>query len=432
MFSEDARCIVVVGAQWGDEGKGKITDVLAAQATIVARYQGGANAGHTVQVDGEEFILHLIPSGVLYPTVRCLLGNGVVLDPWKLIEEMDGLQKRGIDVGHRLGVSARAHLVLPYHRQLDGAREESRGSGKIGTTGRGIGPAYRDKAARLGLRVGDLRDLERCREVVERGAGAANDVFERLDSDERADPVEVLAELASLRDRLLALSTDTGEEIRAELASGGRILLEGAQGALLDIDHGTYPYVTSSSTTAGGAASGVGIGPTLIDEVIGVVKAYTTRVGNGPLPTELEGAEADRLRTLGGEFGATTGRPRRPGWFDGAVVRYAAGVNGLTALAVTKLDVLDSFSELKLGTSYDLDGSSLGFPDDSADLASARPVYETVTGWESKTSDCRDWECLPDAAKQYLRRIQEIAGVPIRYVSVGAARAEIIPLTSPV
>ncbi|MFQ5889354.1 MAG: adenylosuccinate synthase [Gemmatimonadota bacterium] len=430
MFDNGPRCVVVVGAQWGDEGKGKITDVLAEQATIVARYQGGANAGHTVRVGDEEFILHLIPSGALYPSVRCLLGNGVVVDPWTLLEEMEALHRRGIDLEGRLGVSSRAHLVLPYHRLLDGALETSRGTARLGTTGRGIGPAYRDKAARSGLRVGDLRDLRRCREIVESGTAAANAALERLGDARRANTEEVMDRLEAVAPRLLALRTDVGDEIRAELGRGGRLLLEGAQGSLLDIDHGTYPYVTSSSTTAGGAASGVGIGPTLIDGVLGVVKAYTTRVGNGPLPTELEAEEADRLRALGDEFGATTGRPRRPGWFDGVVVRFAAGVNGLTALAVTKLDVLDSLEELRLGVRYELDGAELTrFPDDAAELERVKPVYERMPGWRSSTSGCREWVDLPDAARRYLERIEEVAGVPIRYVSVGSARDQIVQVT---
>lgn len=429
MFSESVRCLVVVGAQWGDEGKGKIVDVLSEQATIVARYQGGANAGHTVRVGEEEFILHLIPSGILYPRTRCLLGNGVVVDPWTLAKEMEGLRDRGIDLDGRLGLSTRAHLVMPYHRILDQAHERSRDEGnKIGTTGRGIGPAYRDKVARVGLRVCDLADAGRTREVVGAACRTANGTLERL-SDERVDPEDVMARLDSVRAPLLELATDTGHEVRTGLATGGRILLEGAQGALLDIDHGTYPYVTSSSTTAGGAAAGVGIGPTLIDEVLGVVKAYTTRVGNGPLPTELAGDEGERLRRLGGEFGATTGRPRRTGWFDANVVRYAGGVNGLTSLAVTKLDVLDTFEEIQLATAYELDGEAVGpFPDSVDVLGRITPVYATHEGWQTSTTECRSWDELPGQARSYLRRIEAESTVPIRYVSIGAARRETIRL----
>ncbi len=433
MFSDRVRCVVVVGAQWGDEGKGKIVDVLAEQATIVARYQGGANAGHTVRVgegaNEEEFILHLIPSGILNPETRCLLGNGVVVDPWVLAREMETLRGRGIDLDGRLGLSRRAHLVLPYHRLLDAAQEDSRGSKKIGTTGRGIGPAYRDKISRTGLRVGDLRNLDRTREIVAAAAVRANVTLAGLGDERRVDADEVMSQLETVRRTMVELLTDAGDEIRGGLASGGRVLLEGAQGALLDIDHGTYPFVTSSTTTAGGAASGVGIGPTLIDEVIGVVKAYITRVGEGPLPTELPEAEAERLRQLGGEFGATTGRPRRPGWFDGSVARYAAGVNGLTGLAVTKLDVLDTFETIRLSTGYELDGApTASFPDSVADLARVRPVYERWAGWNADTTGCRTFGDLPAAARSYLARIEEVCAAPIRFVGVGAARRETIAL----
>jgi adenylosuccinate synthase len=427
LFDDKTRCVVLVGVQWGDEGKGKITDVLAEQATLVARYQGGANAGHTVLVEEDEFILHLIPSGALYPDVRCVLGNGVVLDPKTLIDEIEMLQSRGVDIEDRLGVSRRAHLVLPYHKLLDGAKEAAKGAGKIGTTKRGIGPAYRDKISRNGLRVCDLADQDYCWRVVREGAAAANAILDYYGVEERADSEAVMSGLAALTPRILALGTDSGEEIRAELARGGNVLLEGAQGSLLDVDHGTYPFVTSSTTTAGGAAAGVGIGPTLIDEVLGVVKAYTTRVGAGPFPTELEGDEADRLRNLGAEFGATTGRPRRPGWFDGVVVRHAAGVNGLTGLAVTKLDVLDSFDEVLLGVGYQLDGvATTNFPERAADIERVRPVYEKEPGWKADTGSCRSWDELPEAARHYLRRIETVAEVPIRLVSVGSARSQII------
>jgi adenylosuccinate synthase len=430
VFSDTVRCVAVVGAQWGDEGKGKLVDVLAEQATIVARYQGGANAGHTVRVAGEEFVLHLVPSGILYPKVRCLLGNGVVVDPWTLSEEISHLQARGVEFDDRLGISHRAHLVLPYHQLLDEAQEEGRGANAIGTTGRGIGPAYRDKVARVGLRVGDLRDQDRTREIVESGTENANAILERLGSAKRISPDDVLGALDEIHDEILALSADTGDEIRRGLAGGGRALLEGAQGSLLDIDHGTYPFVTSSSTTAGAAAAGVGIGPTLIDEVLGVVKAYTTRVGNGPLPTELEEPEADRLRQLGSEYGATTGRPRRPGWFDAMVVRYAAGVNGLTSLAVTKLDVLDELDEVQLATGYRLDGHTITrFPESAKLLERVTPEYETLAGWGTSTSDCRSWIDLPEQAKAYLARLEASVDVPIRYISVGAARREIIRVT---
>ena len=432
MFQDSSRCIVIVGAQWGDEGKGKITDVLAEQATLVARYQGGANAGHTVLVDGEEFILHLIPSGAIVPSVKCVLGNGVVIDPWTLLDEIDGLEGRGIAIAERLTVSRRAHLVLPYHRLLDGARESLRGDAKIGTTKRGIGPAYRDKVERTGVRVCELEDLSDCAGLVKEACVAANELLEAWDLDDRADSEAVMAELEMIMPRILALAGDSGATLLEELRGDGRVLLEGAQGSLLDVDHGTYPFVTSSNTTAGAAAAGVGIGPTLIDGVLGIVKAYTTRVGNGPLPTELEGHEADRLRKLGAEFGATTGRPRRPGWYDGAVVRHSAAVNGLTALAVTKLDVLDTFNEIRLGVGYTLDGAPLAtFPDRAADLAKVEPNFESAPGWGSNTGNARTWEDLPGAARSYLERLESNAGVPIRFVSVGSARDQIVRVPIP-
>jgi adenylosuccinate synthase len=420
------HCIVVVGAQWGDEGKGKIVDVLAAEADIVARYQGGANAGHTVDVAGDEFILHQIPSGILHPEKRCLLGNGVVLDLEQFFGELDGLQERGIDAEPRLGISGRAHLLLEYHKQLDLASERRRGSEKIGTTGKGIGPAYEDKVARRGIRAGDLRDAERAESMLRASADRAN---ERLEAADGAvvDVDRLVADVLGVRDRLLPLITDTGREIEEALRRGKRVLMEGAQGALLDIDHGTFPYVTSSNTTAAGAATGTGIGPTFLDSILGVVKAYTTRVGSGPLPTELPQQLGERLRELGGEYGATTGRPRRCGWFDAVVVRYAARVNGLTGLALTKLDVLDSFEEIRICTGYRVDGESVDdFPDDLARLERAEPVLETVPGWQADTSVVRSVDDLPAAARAFLDRVQELVGVPIEFVSVGTQRQQII------
>jgi adenylosuccinate synthase len=422
---ENFRCLVVVGAQWGDEGKGKIVDVLTPTVDIVARYQGGANAGHTVNVGGDEFILHQIPSGILHPGKRCLLGNGVVLDVEQFFQELDGLHARGIDTDGRVGVSGRAHLLLEYHKRLDIASEQRRGASRIGTTGRGIGPAYEDKIARRGIRVADLRadDIaERLRAAAER----ANEAL-RASGAEELDPARVAEDVLAYRDRLLPLITDTGHEIARALDSGRRVLLEGAQGALLDVDHGTYPFVTSSTTTAAGAATGVGIGPTRIDAVLGVVKAYTTRVGSGPFPTELDSELGDRLRELGGEYGATTGRPRRCGWFDAVVLRYAARVNGLTGLALTKLDVLDSFDEVKVAVAYEADGQVLEeFPEDLAVLERARPIYETLPGWRAPTGGARAVEDLPARARGYLERIEELTGVPIWFVSVGTERGEII------
>ncbi|MBI4544395.1 MAG: adenylosuccinate synthase [Gemmatimonadetes bacterium] len=423
---DGARCLVVVGAQWGDEGKGKIVDVLAAQADIVARYQGGPNAGHTVHVGGEEFVLHQIPSGILHPSQRCLLGNGVVLDPEQFFLELDTLEARGIAAETRVGVSARAHLLLDYHKRLDQASEQRLGAGRLGTTGKGIGPAYEDKMARRGVRVGDLRYLGRAQDLVRSAAERAN---ERLIAG-GAEPLEtwrIVENVLAARTRLLPRITDTGREIASALARGARILLEGAQGALLDIDHGTYPFVTSSTTTAAGAATGVGIGPTSIDAVLGVVKAYTTRVGSGPMPTELPPELGDQLRELGGEYGATTGRPRRCGWFDAVLVRYAARVNGLTGLALTKLDVLDSLDEIRIAAAYQAGGTTLeDFPDDLAVLGQVEPVYETLPGWRTPTGEARSPAHLPEGAHHYLRRMEELTGVPIRLVSVGTGREQII------
>ncbi len=424
---QDYRCLVVVGAQWGDEGKGKIVDVLAADASIVARYQGGANAGHTVHVNGESFVLHQIPSGILHPGKRCLLGNGVVVDLDQFLAELDALHARGVVAEPRLGISGRAHLLLDYHKRLDQAHEALRGEERIGTTGKGIGPAYEDKVARAGVRVGDLTDVERARRLIRAGAERANTQLRAL----HAEPVaaDALADtVIACRDRILPMLADTGREILEALTRPETlVLLEGAQGAMLDIDHGTYPFVTSSSTTAGGAATGVGIGPTVIDGVIGVVKAYTTRVGAGPLPTEMEPGLAAHLRELGSEYGATTGRPRRCGWFDAVVVRYAAQVNGLTGLAVTKLDVLDSFESLRICTAYRAgDDAHETFPHDLGVLARAEPVYETLPGWQSPTTDARSIEDLPDEARTYLDRIEALTGVPIEFVSVGTSREEII------
>ena len=419
-------CLVVVGSQWGDEGKGKIVDVLAEEADVVARYQGGANAGHTIHVRGEQFVLHQIPSGVLYPEKRCLLGNGVVLDLEQFFAEVDALNARGIDAEPHIGISGRAQLLLEYHKRVDRAREAGLGVGKIGTTGKGIGPAYEDKIARRGVRVSDLRVADRARELIRNAAEHANQTIDAAGGDP-VDPGEVADGVLSARDRLLARTTDVGYEIDEALRAGRRVLLEGAQGALLDVDHGTYPFVTSSSTTAAGAASGVGIGPTRIDAALGVVKAYTTRVGSGPLPTEMHGAEGERLRELGGEYGATTGRPRRCGWFDAVVVKYSARVNGLTGLALTKLDVLDTFDEIRIATGYRAGGEMLDtFPSDLPLLEDVEPVYETLPGWKTSTAEARSIADLPDEAQRYIRRIEELTGVPAWYVSVGTSRDQII------
>jgi len=420
------RCLVIVGAQWGDEGKGKIVDVLADEADVVARYQGGANAGHTVHVGTEEFILHQIFSGILHPDKRCLLGNGVVFDLDQFLGELDGLIARGIDAERRLGISGRAHLLLSYHKRLDQAWEQARGAGRIGTTGKGIGPAYEDKIARRGVRVSDLRNPDRARELVIAATERANERLAAAGA-EPLDGAQVADEVLAHRDRLLPLIADVGAEITRALDEGRRVLLEGAQGALLDVDHGTYPFVTSSNTTAGGAATGTGIGPTAIDAVLGVVKAYTTRVGSGPLPTEIPGELGKHLRELGGEYGATTGRPRRCGWFDAAVVRYSARVNGLTGLALTKLDVLDTFEEIRIATGYRIGEQEVdGFPEDLALLEEVRPTYETLPGWMASTADARSVDDLPHRALAYIRRIEELTGVPVWYIGVGTEREQII------
>jgi adenylosuccinate synthase len=424
MFGSKVSCLVVVGSQWGDEGKGKLVDVLAESADIVARYQGGANAGHTVVIGASQFILRQIPSGILHPGTTCVLGNGVVLDPDGLFGELDALTERGIDPAGRFFVSDRAHLVLPYHKLLDLAEERRQ---NIGTTKRGIGPAYEDKYGRRGIRVGDLRDPAMLRQRVTDRVARANELLQLAGMTERVSAEEHIQLLENLTPRLLPLVRDTGAFLYSALKEGRRVLLEGAQGALLDVDHGTYPFVTSSNTTAGGAAVGTGLGPTAINGVLGVVKAYTTRVGNGPLPTLAQPAEEEQLRTLGGEFGSVTGRPRRCGWFDAPVVRYAVRINGLTALAVTKLDVLDQFGEIPVGVAYEVDGGrSAEIPPDVTTLERARPVYEMLEGWKTPTGTARSLADLPRAARVYLDRLQALAETPIRYVSVGTRRDQII------
>jgi adenylosuccinate synthase len=426
MFDSTRRTVVVVGAQWGDEGKGKLVDVLAERAGWVVRYQGGANAGHTVHIGDTSFVLHQIPSGILHPGVRCAIGNGVVLDPDTLFTEIDELVRDGVDVEGRLYVSDRAHLVLPYHKLVD---SESSASREIGTTGRGIGPAYEDKVARRGVRVVDLRHPARLRGLVERGAAHADAQLTRFGSAKRADVDATLRLLERLAPRLLALAEDVGLMIHRATAAGAAVLLEGAQGSLLDVDHGTYPFVTSSSTTSGGAAIGAGIAPTAIHAVLGIVKAYTTRVGNGPLPTEMDEPLAERVRVLGNEFGATTGRPRRCGWFDAVVVRYATRINGLTGVAVTKLDVLDTLDRLAICTGYEVDGELYTeFPGDITALDGMTPRYEWLDGWQQSTADARRLEDLPAAARRYLDRIETLVDAPIAYVSVGTRRDQIIGL----
>jgi adenylosuccinate synthase len=430
MFDTNTRTVVVVGAQWGDEGKGKLVDVLAERADWVVRYQGGANAGHTVDLGTSCFILQQIPSGILHPGVRCAIGNGVVLDPETLFTEIERLVKGGVDVEGRLYVSERAHLVLPYHKLLDA---ESSASRQIGTTGRGIGPAYEDKVARRGVRVLDLRHPAHLAGLVERGVDHANARLAHFGSAKRADVVQTVATLEALAPRLLALAEDVGLAVHRAIGTGAAILLEGAQGSLLDVDHGTYPFVTSSNTTSGGASVGAGIGPTAIDAVLGVVKAYTTRVGNGPLPTEFDEPLATQMRELGHEYGAVTGRPRRCGWFDAVVARYAARINGLSGLAVTKLDVLDTLDRVGICTGYEVSGAvHTEFPGDLTALEHVVPRYEWFDGWKQSTAGTRRMDDLPHAARQYLDRIESLVEAPIRFVSVGTRRDQIIEVTGAV
>ncbi|MFH1807717.1 MAG: adenylosuccinate synthase [Pseudomonadota bacterium] len=410
--------VVIVGAQWGDEGKGKITDVLAHDADVVVRYQGGNNAGHTIVVGPETYKFHLIPSGMLYQQKLCVLGNGVVVDPEELIAELDGLEHKGVDTA-RLKVSSRAHYILPTHRELDQRSEEKKGSSKIGTTGRGIGPAYRDKVIRSGIRVGDPIDPVHLTEQLGR----------HLD-EHAADLGATTWTAASLARHLLDMYArlrphicDSVALVNGRLDQGQRVLFEGAQGTLLDVDHGTYPFVTSSSPTAGGACIGAGVGPTRIGAVVGVTKAYTTRVGSGPFPTELEDAVGERLRAAGNEFGTTTGRPRRCGWLDLVALRYAVQVNGLTQLAITKLDVLDGFDTLKVCVGYRIDGKDYaGFPASVRQLDQVEPVYEEHPGWSQPSTGARAWSELPANAITYISRIEEFLRTPVAIVSVGADR----------
>src|SRR6187549_3370800 len=415
--------IAVLGAQWGDEGKGKIVDMLTPHFDIVARYQGGHNAGHTVYVKGTKFVLRLIPSGILHPGIKCVIGNGVVVDPQALFAEIDELAAAGIAVGDRLLVSDKAHLILPYHRELDLLSEARRGERKIGTTSRGIGPAYEDKIARRGVRVGDLANTDALRSAVRHNVDARN----RIIGDSVMDAEQVLAELAAAWARMSPWVTDVSLFLSRARAAGRPIMFEGAQGTLLDIDHGTYPYVTSSNATTGGVCTGLGVPPRAIDGVLGVAKAYTTRVGEGPLPTELTGELGNRLRETGQEFGAVTGRPRRCGWYDAVAVRYAVRVNGLDALALTKLDVLDGMDELQICTAYRLAGSTITeLPGDIAQLAACEPIYESVPGWKAPTAGVRRYADLPKDAQRYIARLEELTGVPAAVLSTGSAREDTI------
>jgi adenylosuccinate synthase len=415
--------LAVLGAQWGDEGKGKIVDLLTPHFSIVARYQGGHNAGHTVYVKGTKFILRLIPSGILHPGVICVIGNGVVVDPQALFAEVDELSKNGIDVDNRIIVSDKAHLILPYHRDLDLLSEARRGERKIGTTSRGIGPAYEDKIARRGVRVGDLADPAGLEQNIRDNVTARN----RLVQDSTMDWKPVLDQVLRFAERLRPWVRDVSVTLSDAMKDGKSILFEGAQGTLLDVDHGTYPYVTSSNASVGGVCTGLGIPPKAIGRVLGVAKAYTTRVGEGPLPTELFGEMGNRLRESGHEYGAVTGRPRRCGWYDAVAVRYAVRINGLDGLALTKLDVLDGLSEIPICTAYTCGGRTLkDFPSDILQLARCEPVYETMPGWSTPTAGVRRFEDLPDAARRYVARLEEISGVRAAVISTGSERDDTV------
>ncbi len=424
--------VVVIGAQWGDEGKGKITDLLSNSADVVVRYQGGVNAGHTVVVGDQTFKLHLIPSGILYGDTDCIIGSGTVIDPKVLLGELDMLADLGVSTAN-LKISQTAHVTMPYHRLIDQASEQRRGSHKIGTTGRGIGPTYADKSERTGIRVLDLMDAESLREQLTWTIAQKNVILEKLYELPPLDTEAVIAEYQVYADRLRPYVVDSSLVIDEAVRERKNILFEGAQGTLLDLDHGTYPFVTSSNPIAGGACIGAGVGPTMIDRVIGVAKAYTTRVGEGPFPTELVDGVGDILGNRGAEFGTTTGRKRRCGWFDAVIGRYAVRINGLDCLAITKLDVLDELDEIKVCVAYDIDGERCEhFPSSSRQFARCQPIYETVPGWKQSTSECRQLEDLPKAALDYLKFLAELMEVPIAIVSLGAGREQTIIVEDPI
>ncbi len=417
---------IVVGAQWGDEGKGKIVDLISEKVDVVARYQGGANAGHTIVINGKKTVLHLIPSGILQPDVQCVIGNGVVIDPVALLEEIHMLEENGITIAGRLFISHRAHLIMPYHKMLDVAREKQ-STAAIGTTGRGIGPAYIDKANRVGIRIVDLLDRKLFSEKLRQNIEEKNVVLKKIYDSEELNPDEIEAEYLSFDVRIDPYITDTTLFLNQAIASGKTVLMEGAQGALLDLDHGTYPFVTSSNPTSGGACTGLGVPPTAISRIIGVVKAYCTRVGNGPFPTELLDATGEQLRAEGFEFGATTGRPRRCGWLDLVALKYSVMVNGITEIALTKMDVLNSFGEIGLCTGYVLNGKRLRtFPADCASLENLELEYETVPGWKTSLAGIRTFEELPEAAQQYIRRIEDFTGTKISIISLSPDREDTI------
>lgn len=417
----------VVGLQWGDEGKGKIVDVLVEDCDVVARYQGGSNAGHTVVIGDEKYVLHLIPSGILHAGKQCIIGNGVVVDPAQLLAEIEELETRGIDLDGRLLVSDRAHCVLPYHKRLDVLGESRLGKARIGTTGRGIGPCYSDKMARRGLRMTEFRDPERLRSRLRERIEEKNRIIVSLHGDEALDAEAICDEFVGYAERLAPLLADTTVALNQAMREGKTVLFEGAQGTLLDVDLGTYPYVTSSNGTSGGIAPGTGVPPSAVGEVIGVLKAYTTRVGEGPFPTELPSGLQEQVRERGKEFGATTGRPRRCGWLDAVAVRYAVIINGVDCVALTKLDVLDDLDTLHICTAYRYGGQrSTDFPADLAALPDCETEYEELPGWNCDISEAKAYQALPDATRRYVEAIEEICGLRIRWVSTGPRRDQIL------
>lgn len=419
--------IAVVGAQWGDEGKGKLIDILSAKSDITVRYQGGSNAGHTVVVGNQEHVFHLLPSAILHGKKTCVIGNGVVIDPKALIAEIDDLAKKGIEVkAGRLKISGHCHVVMPYHRILDGLRESKR-QNKIGTTGRGIGPCYADKVARCGIRVVDLLNPRILKLKLEDNLIEKNEIFEKVYDEKGYDFSDVYEEYLSYGKRLAPFICDAALFLNKEIDKGKTVLFEGAQGTFLDIDFGTYPFVTSSNSTVGGASSGTGVSPTKIDKVIACVKAYTTRVGEGPFPTEFSTGLKEEIRTKGNEFGATTGRPRRCGWFDSVLVRYSVIINGINSLAIMKLDVLDELDTIKICTAYKYKGKvHTEFPMDFEILEGAEPVYEDMPGWQTPTTGIRDFAKLPKNAKAYIKRLEALLKVGVKYISVGSKRNQII------
>ena len=416
---------IIVGAQWGDEGKGKVVDMLSEHVDVVARYQGGANAGHTVCIGENTYVLHLIPSGIFHNHITCVIGNGVVIDPSALMSEIQQLQKAGIDIRGRLLVSHNAHLIMPYHKLLDTIREQT--SNKIGTTGRGIGPAYIDKFMRTGIRIVDLLDRDVLAKKLKTNIEEKNQILTKIYGENKLDVDSIIAEYQDFDKKIDEYITDTSQYLNAALREGKKIIAEGAQGALLDVDHGTYPFVTSSNPTSGGACTGLGIPPTAVDSIVGIVKAYSTRVGNGPFPTELLDETGERLRATGHEFGATTGRPRRCGWFDAVALKYSAMINGIQKIVITKLDVLDEFSEIKVCVAYEVDGKRLrSFPTDVKTLERIVPVYETFEGWNTSVSSFTSYAQLPAATQTYLNALAQLTGTQNWIVSVGPRRDQTI------